>query len=131
MDFFQQQARARKKTGELLFMFALGVICLITLTYLLVVVALHFWGGRAGPHPIAISYWYWNPLILAGVAAILLMVISGRSLYKVSDLSGGGQSVALLVGGRQIAPSTTDFAEKRLLNVVEEMAIASGVSVPP
>jgi len=129
MDFFQQQARARKKTGELLFMFALGVICLITLTYLLVVVALHFWGGRAGPHPIAIGYW--NPFILLGVAAILLMVISGGSLYKVSELSGGGQSVALLVGGKPIMPSTTDFAEKRLLNVVEEMAIASGVSVPP
>jgi len=129
MDFFQQQTQARKKTGRLLVLFSLGVVFLIALTYALLVVLLQFYGVRYGTHVVGSGTWH--PLILLAVAAGMLLIITGGSLYKASELSGGGQSVALLVGGRQISPSTTDFAEKRLLNVVEEMAIASGLPVPP
>ncbi len=53
------------------------------------------------------------------------------SLYKISELSAGGETVALMVGGRPVNPQTTDLAERRLLNVVEEMALAAGIPVPP
>jgi Zn-dependent protease with chaperone function len=52
-------------------------------------------------------------------------------LYKIAELSSGGESVALMLGGRLVNPHTQDLAERRLLNVVEEMALASGVPVPP
>ena len=129
MDFFQQQSQARKKTGRLLFLFALGVVCLISITYALLIILLRFSGAKYGIQGVTAGAW--NPILLVGVTAAVILVISGGSLYKVSELSGGGQSVALLVGGRQISPSTKDFAERRLLNVVEEMAIASSMPVPP
>ena len=47
------------------------------------------------------------------------------------SLSAGGEAVALMLGGRAVNPQTTDLAERRLLNVVEEMALASGIPVPP
>ncbi len=58
-------------------------------------------------------------------------MISLGSLYKISELSSGGEQIALMLGGRAINPQTTDLAERRLLNVVEEMALASGIPVPP
>ena len=60
-----------------------------------------------------------------------ILVIGLGSLYKISELAGGGEAVALMLGGRAVDPQTTDLAERRLLNVVEEMALASGVPVPP
>ena len=85
--------------------------------------------GRSPPHrqpgPL------WQP-------ALLLWVTPGDdpghrlgSLYKISELSAGGETVALMLGGRPVNPQTTDLAERRLLNVVEEMALASGMPVPP
>ena len=59
------------------------------------------------------------------------MVIALGSLYKVSELASGGEVVAHMMGGRLVDPQTTDLAERRLLNVVEEMSLASGVPVPP
>jgi len=68
--------------------------------------------------------------ILAGVAT--LMLILGGSFFKVISLrAGGGAAVAESLGGVRLFPNSTDPVERRLLNVVEEMAIASGVPVPP
>ena len=60
-----------------------------------------------------------------------LALIAGGSLFKIAQLSGGGTVVAERLGGRRVYPNTTDPTERRLLNVVEEMALASGVPVPP
>ena len=57
--------------------------------------------------------------------------MSFGSLYKVAGLASGGETVAVMLGGRPIDPQTKDPAQRRLLNVVEEMSIASGVPVPP
>jgi Zn-dependent protease with chaperone function len=60
-----------------------------------------------------------------------LALILGGSFYKIAQLAGGGTVVAERLGGRRVYPNTTDATERRLLNVVEEMALASGVPVPP
>jgi Zn-dependent protease with chaperone function len=73
----------------------------------------------------------WQPELFLGVAAGTLIVIALGSFYKIAELSAGGESVALMLGGRAVDPQTTDLAERRLLNVVEEMALASGIPVPP
>ena len=59
----------------------------------------------------------------------VFLAITG--IYKYSALRSGGKNVAESIGARLITPQTTDFHERRVLNVVEEMSIASGVPVPP
>jgi Zn-dependent protease with chaperone function len=73
----------------------------------------------------------WDPTIFVYVCMGTVMVIALGSLLKIAELSRGGEAVALMLGGRRIDPQTADLAERRLVNVVEEMALASGVPVPP
>ncbi|MBK1833633.1 M48 family metallopeptidase [Roseibacillus ishigakijimensis] len=118
MDFFQAQDEARKKTGWLLFAFLFCVVGVV------VSIALLSWGlsiliGENLPLPFTAS-------IGAGVGGLILLA----SGFKALQLRGGGGVVARDLGGRLVDPSTTETHERRLLNVVEEMAIASGVPVP-
>jgi len=124
-DFFQQQDAARRKTGRLVVYFVLAMLCLITLVYGLLLVI----GASAGPEGGKLSWW--RPELLLLAAAGVGVVVGGASLFKVAQLASGGQSVALMMGGVEIPGTTTDARERRLLNVVEEMAIAAGVPVPP
>lgn len=121
-DFFQQQDAARKKTGHLVFYFILAIVCIIALVYVLFVTLGVSQGATTS---------LWQPEILLIVAVGVGVVIGGASLFKVTQLSSGGQSVALMMGGAEVAGTTTDPRERRLLNIVEEMAIAAGVPVPP
>src|SRR5262249_21804999 len=59
------------------------------------------------------------------------IVVGGASAFKVAQLASGGEAVALMMGGVEVPGATTDARQKRLLHVVEEMAIAAGVPVPP
>lgn len=136
MDFFENQERARKKTGLLVLYFVLAVI-LIILTLYVAAELIFTWGGRylsdksgaqptfSGPESL------WNPLLFVGVTLTTLVVVMLGTVFKMSALSGGGQRVAEMLGGRLLSPETTDRGERRLLNVVEEMALASGMAVPP
>jgi Zn-dependent protease with chaperone function len=73
---------------------------------------------------------WWQPEVFLYSALATLAVVGIGMLYKIQQLSKGGSAVAELMGGRLIPPSTHDPAERRLRNVVEEIAIASGVPVP-
>lgn len=126
-NFFQRQDLARKHTGRLVFLFALSIVVLIVAIYfvslvLFVSIDRTESGGARNPFNL--------PLLLV-VSAAVLMVTGCGSLYKIAELSSGGKSVAMLLGGQLIPPNTRELAQRRLLNVVEEMAIASGVPVPP
>ncbi len=72
-----------------------------------------------------------DPARLAAVFLAVGGVIALGSLFKVVQLSRGGAAVAELMGGRLVEAGAADPLERRLLNVVEEMAIASGLPVPP
>lgn len=121
-DFFQQQDLARRRTGRLVFLFVAAVISIITAIYLAMIVI--FDAGHGSRH-------LWNPELLLAVSAATLVVVVLGAVYKTIELSSGGEAVALLLGGRPVNPQTQDLAERRLLNVVEEMALASGLPVPP
>src|SRR5690606_39848023 len=71
-----------------------------------------------------------SPEVLAWVAVITLGIIGLGSLYRLSSLSGGGEVVAQQLGGERVPEDTTDPDLRRLRNVVEEVAIASGIPVP-
>jgi hypothetical protein len=64
------------------------------------------------------------------ISFAVLICIAGASLYKYLALRSGGRAVVEMLGARQIDPASQILSERRLLNVVEEMAIASGIRVP-
>jgi Zn-dependent protease with chaperone function len=129
MDFFEAQARAKKRTSRLVVLFALAVLGTIVAAYLASV--LIFRGAREYTQGYSdAGLVLWQPRLFATITLGTLVVVGLASLYKWRQFSGGGSIVAENLGGRRVDPRTTDFAEKRLLNVVEEMAIASGTPVP-
>lgn len=116
MDFFEQQSRAHRKTKWLVGYFLLAVLGIIAV--LQVVFAL------------LLGYSPLDPSLLAMVALGVGAAVTLGSVVKTAELSQGGRVVATMLGGQPVPQNTTDLAERRLLNVVEEMAIASGVPVP-
>jgi Zn-dependent protease with chaperone function len=130
MNFFESQDRARKNTFTLVFLFALAVITLIIMTNLLVMVVFGFIGNDQLHNGVTlIRKMDWQMFAIVS-AAVVTVVLTG-SLYKIMALSGGGKTVADAMGGRLIPQNTDDLKQRRLLNVVEEMAIASGIPAPP
>lgn len=130
MNFFESQDRARKHTSTLVFLFALAVITLIIMTNLLVMVVFGFISSQqlhSGGTLLHTMDWQKFALVSAAVGTVVL----GGSLYKIMALSGGGKTVADALGGQLIPQNTDDLKQRRLLNVVEEIAIASGIPPPP
>jgi len=137
MDFFEQQAKAHRKTKWLVFYFILAVAALIPAFYIAVLVV--FSGVQAHQYYRFRYHYYnqgppqfsaWNPPIFFGVSIGVLAIVGIGSAYKTMSLSSGGSAVSELMGGRLISTNTNDSNERKLLNVVEEMAIASGVPMP-
>lgn len=122
MDFFGEQDAARKRTRRLVLLYGLAVVLMCGAVAAVTGIA---FGASNGGEPMAV-------LVPSGIASILTgLIIAGGSAYRIAQFRGGGSSVALALGGKRIAPDSTDPYERRVLNVVEEMAIASGVPVPP
>ncbi len=135
MDFFERQAAARRQSRWLLLAFSFSVVLVVAaLTW--VVLALFgsqsgmeaVYGGGAALHPI--DYAARNPDLALSSALFWLLVILGASAWKGLLLRGGGGVVARSLGGTRIERGTQDAALRRLHNVVEEMAIASGIPMP-
>lgn len=129
MDFFEHQEQARRNTGRLIFYFICAVIGIIAVTYLVAASVVTYAGN--GHREIIHSQAYWHPELLLFITLFTCLTVGAGSLYKVMQLSGGGRAVAESLGGKLIHADTTDPNERKVLNVVEEMAIASGVTVPP
>ena len=125
MDFFERQDQARRNTKLLAAYFVLAVIFIVAAVYL--VVAVLFLRDMYVPGTLA---WLWHPKLLLGVTVGTVGVILAGTLHKMSEVSSGGAAVAEMLGGRPINPNTQDDDERKLLNVVEEMSIASGTPVP-
>ena len=130
MNFFESQDMAKRNTGKLIFLFALAVLSLIVITNLLVMAVLSFSGAgmtsmnaKTGVH--------FDPMMFLIIGAMVSSIVLFGSLYKISSLSGGGARIAEMMNGRLLVSGSGDPAERRVLNIVEEMAIASGTPVPP
>ncbi len=117
MNFFEHQDRARKKTGHLLILFLLAVAGIIVALY--IIFSLGFYGTLA-----------FDPALLGTVSVGTVGLISLGSATRMASLASGGAAVASSLGGRPVSTATSDPKERRLLNVVEEMAIAAGTPVP-
>ena len=121
MDFFGAQDQARRKTGRLVVMFVVAVCLIVTVIYL----SLAFVLREAGDAPL------WDPGLFVIVSGGVLLVVLFTSFFRTRSLRrGGGRSVAEALGGRQILSEQASGEDRMLLNVVEEMALASGTPVP-
>ena len=136
MDFYSRQAAARRQSRWLILGFALSVaIVVVALSWVLVAIvgsssdAVAVYGEGAAIHPL--NFAQANPELALSAALFWLALIMGASVYKGLELRGGGGGVvARALGGTRVDRSVDDPQLRRLRNVVEEMAIASGVPVP-
>ncbi|MDN3696029.1 M48 family metallopeptidase [Vibrio cortegadensis] len=125
MDFFQHQEEARKKTGLLLFLLVCAVLVISAILSVVIVTAHVQVSGDSVTKPEMIRY---GLMSLGGVTFAVL----GAMSFRLIELSNsGGQGLAEKMGGRLLSSNTENPQHRQLLNVVEEMAIASGMPVPP
>ncbi|MDA1074035.1 MAG: M48 family metallopeptidase [Proteobacteria bacterium] len=131
MNFFAAQDNARRKTLYLALLFTLAVVTLIVLTNVLIGVLFFVTTPPDGQvnlvdQAAGISTERWIAISMGVIG-----VVSIAMLYKYLTLKSGGRGIAEALGGQLITHSTRDLKQRRLLNVVEEMAIAAGIPVPP
>jgi Zn-dependent protease with chaperone function len=129
MDFFKEQDKSRTKTSQLIALFVLAVVAVVLAVYTIAVMITFFHGARQPGFNPAGFHWI-QPRLGFWVVSVTLLVVFIGSITKIIALAKGGSSVAENLGGRLINASTTDRDERRLINVVEEISIASGVPVP-
>ncbi len=112
MNFFEQQARARKSSARLVLLFALAVAAIVAAVDAVVFLFLP------------------QPAVLVLASLLVLLVIGAGSAWRISSLGGGGRVVAEQMGATEVPLDVRDPSLRRLRNVVEEIAIASALPVP-
>jgi Zn-dependent protease with chaperone function len=125
MNFFDHQRAAKGTTLKLVLLFSTAVVALVAAIDSAAVIALQFVGSEyQSTDP------YQTLAVVIVVTAITLLVIAGGMLFKTLSLRQGGAAVAAAVGAVPVDPTTSDPQLRRFVNVVEEMALASGVPAP-
>jgi Zn-dependent protease with chaperone function len=152
VDFFGEQERAQRQTRWLIFLFGIAVAIVVFVIYLVfasfiyifqhplfseawwnpmtIIIGAVFFLGEALVHPIHTFKLIWDPHLIIWSASCTLLPIAAGCLYKLRVLAAGGPAVAEILGGRRVNPNTSDADERRLCNVVSEMAVASGMPQP-
>ncbi len=135
VDFFKAQDQARRNTKLLVLLFGVAVFCLLILTNLLIVITLGFLNPEQSQILFSVSNPHgWSALpwpILGWSSVFILLVIGIVVALKRAELRQGGQVIAKALGGTRLDHLQGTPKQRMLLNVVEEMAIAAGVPVPP
>jgi len=126
VNFFEHQSLARRNSGVMLLLFLLSLIAIVASVDVVVGTVYSFFDDTVGESGLA-----GVPRDVYATGAIVTVgLIAAVSLWNIVGLAGGGAKVAKMLGARKVAPDTRDPLERRFLNIVEEMAIASGVRVP-
>lgn len=139
MNFFEQQDLAHRNTKRLVLLLCAAILSLILITTLLFAcIIFYLQDGYVGHLQETQHTGFWQGLfstlsweLLGWITFIICGVVFAGSLYKLIQLRSGGRVVAEAMGGRLINTNASDADEKKILNIVEEMAIASGTPVPP
>ncbi|MFC5569771.1 M48 family metallopeptidase [Lysobacter yangpyeongensis] len=120
MNFFEHQAAARRNSSRLVLLFVLAVAGIVLAVDAAAWLVFAGKGASVGE----------TATMLVFTSVLTLAIIGLGSLYRIATLRGGGESVALQLGGVAVPEQSNDFHLRRLRNVVEEIAIASGVPMP-
>ncbi len=121
MDFFDREAHAQKQTRKLVWLLGFAILAVLAVNNLLLALFIYVL-------PLGASGESWRSIFWVSLGTLLS--ITAGSYYKMRQLSDGGSVVAEFLGGRRVPANPTDLDEQRLRNVVGEMAVASGLSVP-
>jgi Zn-dependent protease with chaperone function len=121
-DFFQRQQHLRRMSFRLVLLFAIAVVGIIVTVDLVALLAFGAFSPGSGPARV------WGIVGAASLATAGAIALA--TLYRMATLRGGGGRVARELGGDKVPHDTVDPQLRRLRNVVEEIAIASGVPVP-
>jgi len=130
LNFFEAQDRARKNTTWFVLLFMLAVAGLVVLTNLFLLGIYTYARSNQVVFSVEALQGQYSWQEFAVVSGGVCLLIFCGSLYKTMSLSGGGATIAEMLGGRQVPAVTTDLHQRQLLNVVEEMAIAAGMPIP-
>ncbi|MCG8314976.1 MAG: M48 family metallopeptidase [Pseudomonadales bacterium] len=126
MTFYERQHQAKRKTWLLLSYFMLAVLFIVVAVNTVIYFTLFF----SDTHKVlSLRQWITSPMCWT-VAAVTVIVITGGSLFRYTKIRQGGDAIAIWAGGRLVSRQTENTLEKRLLNIAEEMAIASGTHIP-
>jgi len=128
MDYFHQQDLARKYSGWMIFLFIVAVICVVgAITGIAFALMAQQITSPKTPEEFnqAVEF-------VTGTGIVTLLVILLGSCFRCMALrSGGGKAVAECLGGRLVeAGAERNLKERQFLNIVEEMALASGLPIP-
>ena len=122
MNFFAHQEMARAQTRHMLLLFTLAVVCIVVAVDVVLMLTIGLGrSGLGGPFD-------YGALLLVSLGVVA--IIGSATLYRVATLRSGGSAVALGLGATPVPTDTSNFTYRRLRNVVEEIAIASGLPVP-
>jgi len=145
LDFFDQQDSARRASRWLLLWYLVAILFVVLCFNLAVAVAyavFALYGALplAGGEPLiwrGLLGTYWHallhvpPKVHYAVSAVVAAIILAVTAWRIWQLSEGGPVVAHMLGAHYLERGRATASEAKLLNVVEEMAIASGIAVPP
>lgn len=135
-NFFQWQEEARASSLRLIPLFLLAIAGVVVAVYVVFTVVafviggfIYFWRG-VFQEGLSYDFPFWDGDRAIAIALIVLVLFLFNSIRKTMQLREGGKAVAALLGARRVNPGTEEPDKRRLLNVVEEMSVASGVPVP-
>ena len=132
MDFFARQAATRRQSRWMVVLFILAVVAIVIAIDFVVVVTVAILSvqddGGLLESP-DMSVWRY-PTIILFTSIGVLGTIGISSVARTVSLAAGGSRIAEQLGGTRVGADTADPLKRRLRNVVEEIAIASGVPVP-
>lgn len=123
MNFFRAQDEARGRTTKLVVLLVLAILMLTGSLYAIAVYGKGVYLGRGRLD-------WLQPKLFLATSGTALVVILGTSWWRISELAKGGAFVAQSLGARPVSPHTKDLAERRYLNIVEEMSLAAGLPMP-
>ena len=130
MNFFEYQEQARRQSRWLVFLFILAVLVIIVVIDVAILVAFGLMNIEQQQFVFNMQTLKASMPMLLGGAAVTAAVIAVASLFKTAALRSGGGKVARDLGGVLVEADANDPLRRRLYNVVEEIALASGIPVP-
>jgi Zn-dependent protease with chaperone function len=132
MNFFEHQRLAKKYSQRMVIFFIATLVLLILATSIAVILVSRFSGLCQMPDAWlwGVGFCYFEGKVLTTSTICVVLLVLGGSLIKYGELRADTDAIAKAMGGRRVEPGSSDPLKRRLVNVVEEMAIASGVPVP-
>jgi Zn-dependent protease with chaperone function len=133
VDFFARQEQSRRATRRLVMLFGLAFFAVAMITAVAATIAVGMY-TQYDPATFGVRTWQqWtadNAALIGMIVLITMGLMTLASLYRAATIARGGGQIARLLGGTPIHGDDPDPLHQRLVNVVEEMAIASGLPVP-